>query len=183
MLPRYDTVVGGIAIGPTVERQMRPCNGRVSTAGYEAASGSPVAMEPAYLPAGTVRAELTMGRGVVLCDGEPIAAWADYTIPVDLDAFRQVVSGEKTWFEVQHGGFITIGRFYGEPAIQNGIIATERWKVVDFLDGTAVAGGPVIEAGWGISAVYVYRDGVMTAVVAGDLPLHETLRIAEGLFK
>jgi len=171
--PRSEQIVAGIRVGPDVEREWK-CT-RPKDSGPDPA----LRLAPTHLP---TEATLFESRE------DECASELEYVIETDPDAARLISSGEKSYFEVNHGGLIEIFRFRAGPAYESSI-ASDHWFTGSVAGRPAAIGAPIIDlgtgpfAGMGPSIVIVHEDGILTVVEAENLSLAEILRIAEGVFQ
>lgn len=176
LLPRVDTVVAGIAVGPGAERSGGPC-GTASPVDidFSEARDTRVDVTPGYLLPG---AELESSQAV-RCGGDVAFAMLTYRLPVASDLRERLAAGESYW-DIPRGGSVEIIRFIGDPAENVGLPA-ERWEERSIVGLPAAVGHPVLDEGLGEGYVLVHADGVLTVVRTGNVSLAELLRIAEGV--
>jgi hypothetical protein len=164
--PRFEGVVNGIrlyslAAGPDLQRKdacwgAKP--GEAEELTMSAVAGTPMEIIPTYLPPGAE--EVDPMEPPVACKGT-------------------VVSVQRHWIVRGEGDFFITHR-QGEQAIQVDTSA-DRVSAATVGGKPAVLVAPLAPDGFGPSVVVVAEDFGLTSVVALDLPLEETMKIAEGL--
>jgi hypothetical protein len=165
--PRFDQVVNGITVGPTAfARGVPTCPQGLEDAPVTRAAGTPLQVEPAYLPEG---AREDGDAAAVVCQGVVAAAQRLYSVAAD------PARGSR-------GGRFSIVRWRGEPRAPV-TIAAERWTAGAVGGRPAAIATPILPIGLGESAVVAYSDGIVTVVQAANLPIEEVRRITEGVFR
>lgn len=164
--PRLDATIADIRLGPSVDMTNKLVN---CPTGYEqAAPGYVVPTEtsaaPEYLPS---TAEST-SSGAVLCNGQVVAAEADYSILGDRATGRL-------------GGRLQIYRFRGERLFQIDV-PQDRTRQGTVAGRAAVIVSPVTEDGWGLSAIFVYEPWGLTTLRVYGMTEQELVRVAESLY-
>jgi hypothetical protein len=164
--PRFEGVVNGIrlyslAAGLDLQRK-DACWGakpeEIEQLTMSAVAGTPMEIIPTYLPPGVE--EVDPMESPVACKGI-------------------VVSVQRHWIIRGKGDFFITHR-QGEQAIQVDTSA-DRVSTATVGGKPAVVVAPLAPDGFGPSVVVVAEDFGLTSVVALDLPLEETVKIAEGL--
>jgi hypothetical protein len=181
--PRFNQVINGIAIGPTVKGEGCPGGVLSDEIPGEATIGSAVEISPAYLPDGAVPTGIAH---YYACTGTPVNAQVDYYVAPDDAEMQRVSRGEMTFFDARHGGWFYIRREQtSTPIYFGGPIASERFHPASVLDYPAAIGNPIFEAGFGPAAVLVWdKDRQLLTIVEGtDLTVAELTRIAEGVIR
>jgi hypothetical protein len=180
-LPRANVVVNGIEVGPTVRRSNTLCDGdnRPVSINPEEAQSSRVAIRFGYMPEGS---EVQFSDAIA-CQDQPAA----YEVRVDLPAlesqeFKRRLDAGESYFELPHGGGFSVYRMIGAPAFESGI-PVERWSAGEIANLPAAIGRPILEDGFGNSAVIIHQGGVLTVVRGSHISLTELIRITEGLFQ
>ena len=164
--PRFEGVVNGIrlyslAAGPALQRKdacwgAKPGEGEELT--MSAVAGTPMEIIPTYLPPGAE--EVDPMEPPVACKGI-------------------VVSVQRHWIIRGKGDFFIWHR-EGEQAIATDASA-DRVSAATVGGKPAVLVAPLAPDGFGLSTVIVAEEFGLTLVVGLDLPLEETVKIAEGL--
>lgn len=179
--PRYDQVINGIEVGPTVELRQRPpqCQAGDTIAPEDAEAIPELEITPAYLPEFAVH-DSSEADG---CLAYPLVLFEHYSIPADPAAAERISTGEMSWFEVRHGGiFHIIRRRMDEPRLRVEHIAAERWEPRTIAGMPAAIGRPIIGSlGPGMVLIWNEENGVLTQVSGDDMALEELVQIAEGL--
>lgn len=176
--PRYDQVINGIAIGPSVPEPAQQACLREETPDAADVAASRVAFRPRWLPDGS----LLDHERTAACGGVAVLFQQRFYVPPDESADADIRSGRKTYFEVGHGGGFTIRReLLSEPYARSDL-ASERWTATKVAGRPAAIAKPMLE-GFGESSVVVWDDGVQTTIEADGLTVDDILRIAEGLFE
>ena len=181
--PRFDQVINGIAIGPTVKGEGCPGGVKSDEIGVQATVGTAVEISPAYLPAGAVPSGI---EHYYACSGTPVNAQVYYYIAPDEDQMQRVSRGELTFFQAQHGGWFAIARLQTPtPLYFGGGIASERFHPGSVNGYPAAIGAPIFAEGFGPAAVLVWDEDrqLLTIVEGGDLTVDELTRIAEGVMR
>jgi hypothetical protein len=165
--PRFEGVVNGIRLyslsaAPDVQRKDACSDAKPEEAEELTLSdvaGTSMEIIPTYLPAGAEEVEPM----------EP---------PV---ACKGIVVSVQRWWIIRGKGDFFITHRQGEQAIQIDTSA-DRVSAATVGGKPAVVVAPLAPDGLGPSAVIVAEDFGLTYVVGLDLPLEETMKIAEGLY-
>jgi len=181
--PRYNQEIAGIMVGPDIDRRLCPEPVLADEITKAETSGTPVEVEPDYLPEGAQ--EDKGGADFGACEGEPALATRRYQVAPDEEQMRRVAAGELTFFEAQHGSGITVHRRLSVLPRFMLNLPSERMRAGEVNGLPAVLVEPMFIEGYGHSAVIVWDEGtsVLTAVQATDLTLEETIRIAQGVLE
>lgn len=178
--PRYDQVINGIAIGPSVQRPQPPVCTSGDLLSPDQASRIPeLVLQPTYLPAfSELDSEEADG-----CQQQPVAYFTHYFIPADPNAAEVISRKEASWFEVRHGSiFHIIRRKMESPALRVPEIASDRWEATTIAGKPAAIGRPILGSlGPGMVLQWDDENGVLTQVSGDNIALAELIRIAEGL--
>jgi hypothetical protein len=169
--PHYDQVIADILIGPDVVPKWCPAGVKVNRLPLEAAVGTRLEFDPAYLPEDTRESE----------DEAGLSGCGD--VPVHL---------ERHYWQrgnaVRYGGFVHIRRtLTSEPAVQVRRPA-ERMKQGQIAGLPAVIVEPMLPEPYQhwtevTIAVWDEQANVFSVVETTGFTLDETIRIAEGLFR
>jgi hypothetical protein len=183
-MARPDGVVNGINVGPGVKPGAPSgCGGAdyvsVMSAELHATDWGAAIPHPTYLPAG---ATLEREEGLA-CHGRLAAFIGAYRLPVDSSAIDKVASGQTSWFDVAHGGFVEIRRTAVVSPAAMAPFPRERMASATVAGHGAVVIAPVLKRGFGEGRVIVWGDGFLTEVIGMHLTSAELVAIAEGLFK
>lgn len=178
---RYDQVINGIPIGPTVKQpEQQEClrAAREPGAAARQATISGLSLRPGYLPPGAVVEEsLTTS-----CGAETVSLFQSYFVPPVEDSEAQLRAG-KNWAAVGHGASFTIFRETTLfPSVQSGL-PSARWHAATVAGRPAAAAGPLLAEGYGESEIVIWENGVQTTVHGVMLTLSELTQIAEGLYR
>ncbi|MCX7618460.1 hypothetical protein [Tepidiforma sp.] len=179
-LPRYDQVVNGIAVGPSAKHESRWCApGQAQWVDAREADGTPLAL-PGSFPAGGVPGEARAVR----CGDTIVHTEVTIAFPASPTAAAKVASG-KSWFDVQHGGVMTI---YKDLATSPGFasqIASERWEAASVNGLPAALGRAVLRDEFGESAVVVWdeRRNLQVVVRGVDVHVDDLLAVAAEALK
>ncbi len=181
-LPRFDQRINGIAVGPTSSHASAGLceQGAAQWVSAAAANGTPLAVNPDWLPNGAV----TGDAKAVRCGAAIVHTEAAFEIPPAPDLASRVQSGES-WFDLQHGGQIFIYRDHvAAPGFESSI-ASERWEPGNINRLPAAIGRPVLRSEFGESAVVVWdaERGMQTVVRGFDVELTDLVALAEELTK
>lgn len=176
--PRYDQVLNGIAVGPTVRVEAPRCRGYFQSVD-QAAKDPLLSIEPGYLPPSS---QLESKEADGCADGAT-KYFLHYVIPGDLSQGEKVARREANWFEIQHGSYFhIIRRKQATPALQVSSIPAERWSAAIIGGKPAAVARPIIGSfGEAMVLVWDASAGVLTQVGGDNLALEELIRIAEGL--
>lgn len=161
---RFDDDLNGIRIGPSVTPQSPCAPGEARAVSEEAAVGTPLEIQPAYLPPGSI----PIGSDASMCRDQVIGTVREYTIPAASPASR-------------FGGHLLVVRSAGSHEVSLNE-AADRASAVTIAGRPAVAFRPLTPEGWGPSALVVAEPWGITRLQATGLPAHELQRIAEGLY-
>lgn len=180
--PRFDQEINGIRVGPTVANAPAPeaCRGLPALT-PETIDDPELTREPGYLPAFS-EFEFAEADG---CAGHAQEFFRHYVVPADPAAADLVTSGEKSWFDVRHGGvFHVIRRRMDQPRLNVSEIAAERWQAGTIAGRPAAIARPIIGS-FGPAMVLVWdKDtGILTQVSGDDMALEELTRIAESFWQ
>ncbi|MCJ7509549.1 MAG: hypothetical protein MUP14_01490 [Dehalococcoidia bacterium] len=164
--PRFEGVVNGIrlyslASGADVQRKDTCSDAKPEEAEELTMSdvvGTPMEIVPTYLPPGAE--EVAPMEPPVACKG--------------------IVVSVQRWWTMRGKGDFFITRRQGEQAMQIDTSA-DRVSTATVGGKPAVVVAPLAPDGFGPSVVIVAEDFGLTYVVGLDLPLEETMKIAEGL--
>ena len=164
--PRFEGVVNGIRLydtnaDPAVQRKDACSDAKpdeVEHLTMSAVAGTPMEIIPTYVPPGAE--EVDPMWPPVACKGT-------------------VVSVERRWI-IRGKAHFYISRRQGEQAIATDA-SRERVSAATVGGKRAVLVDPITPDGFGQSAVIVAEEFGITIVSAFDLPLEETVKIAEGL--
>lgn len=164
--PRHDQVIAGITIGPKVERKLtHSCSSPVEALKPEEAGESAVSLSLVRVPNNGVVAE----SYVSVCDGIALSASLHATMPPDpAIGFR--------------GGWLSIYKAQALPQVSSSI-PSERWTEGKVGSRPAAIASPLLEDGFGRSAVVVFADGVLLSIAASGLTTDEVVAIAEEQLK
>jgi hypothetical protein len=186
--PRYDQVINGIAVGPTVERTDLICgpdaDWRVVEPGAE--RGTDLEIDPSYLPAGAHVLDRPLDDfAFMTCDGQIASTGLSVGVAAEPGAAARLAEGDS-WFAVRTGGVINVHKRLYQPGATPGEftdIPAEHWYAETVAGLPAAVGRPILDAGLGSGAVLVWDQdiGVLTTVWASDLSLDELLKVAEGV--
>lgn len=181
--PRFDQEFNGIKVGPTVKvASSGLCKqGEAMYVDPQSAEGSPLAIADTALPSG---ATLDQAR-VIRCNSTVVAVEHDYIIPAADGAESKIRNGEASWFDVQHGGAISVFRGFKEYPAQDSSIAADRWFAGTVAGHPAAIARPVLDGGFGRSLVVVWEadQGIETVISGTEVRLDDLLRIAEEVAK
>lgn len=165
--PTFEGVVNGIRLyGPDAERAVQrkdACSDarpdEIEHVTMSAVVGTPMEIEPTYLPAGAEQVDPMWPP--VVCKGT-------------------LAYVQRQWIVRGKDVDIRISRRQGEHAIPTDASA-ERVSAGTVAGKPAVLIEPLTPEGYGYSSVIVAEDFGLTIVSAFGLPLEETVKIAEGL--
>jgi hypothetical protein len=178
-LPRTNKVVNGIAIGPSEETTLAGCHSDElePLEGEKLADGGWGAAKPAIgaLPDGaSLEAEMGLACG-------PQLVWyeASFTLPFDQRDREAVASGEISWFDTRHGGFVEVRRIRAAaPVIQ--LAAADARVEADSINGhAAVTVAPVFPQGFGEGSVTSWDGEFLTTVTGMHVATEDLRRIAQ----
>jgi hypothetical protein len=172
-LSRYNRVLAGIGVGPTVEM-----------GGYDASQcvGRLLEISPRHLPEGAEIDPLATFSNDVCGDGM-VRNEVTYRIPPDEADAARITRGEVNFFDAKHGGsFLIYKRFIAVPAWQNSF-PSDRLRPGSINGHPAVIGEPLFPQGFGQSMILMWEadTGVLTVLTGMDIPSAEMLRIAQGV--
>lgn len=175
--PRYDQVINGILIGPTVPTfdSGKCVPGQAVWASEQAIASSSLAINPAYLPAGAI-----LDRKIgTACGGQLVSAEKDYVIPAAPGIDGQLRSGAVNYFDAQHGGAFQIFRDSLKAPSWQSKLASQRWFTTQINGYPAAEAHPIFDAGFGDSAIVVWQTGVQTVIIGQSISLADLTKIAE----
>jgi hypothetical protein len=181
--PRFDQVINGIAVGPTVDDPgVRDCSPgeAVSVTDFATAQGSPLRIVPSYLPNSVIEGRHEASS----CRGKVVNHVVEYEIPAAAGADAKIASGQVRWDEIEHGGKLTIFRSLSiGPVYRTSNYAADRWRSATVLGLPAAVAEPILPMGLGRSAIVSWdsKTGVRTVVTGSSRKLDELVRVAEGL--
>jgi hypothetical protein len=164
--PRFEGVVNGIRLYPTgsaspPERTWACSDAKpeeIQHVDMSAVAGTAMEIVPSYLPPGAE--ETSSALPPVICKGTVAYVQRDWNMPGD--------------------GLFFIARREGQRVIDIDASA-ERVSPTTIGGKPAVLVAPLAADGYGPSAAIVAEEFGLTVVSAVDLPLKETVKIAEGL--
>ena len=164
--PRFEGVVNGIRLysldaGPDVQRKDACSDAKPEEAEELTMSdvaGTPMEIIPTYLPPGAE--EVDPMEPPVACKG--------------------IVANVQRWWIIRGKADFYVSRRQGEQAIATDASA-ERVSAATVGGKSAVLVAPLAPDGFGQSAVIMAEDFDITIVSGLDLPMEETMKIAEGL--
>jgi hypothetical protein len=110
----------------------------------------------------------------------------DYRIAPDEEDLRLVENGQLSFFDANHGGYVTVHRSVLEtPAYHGGGIASDRFRPANVAGYAAVIGDPIFAEGFGLAAVVVWdpERQVLTVVEGSDIVVDDLVRIVEGILR
>lgn len=181
--PRYDQVINGIAVGPTVAIPDVPdCEQgeSIALADLAVAQRSDLRIVPDFLPHGAIESR----RAAISCRDIVTVQSVTYEVPAAANADALIKSGQAKWEDVETGGRIDVVRSRAsEPSFRSTNFAAERWKARTLNGHAAAVAEPALAIGLGRSAVVVWdaEHGVLTVLTASNRRLDELVRVAEGL--
>ena len=177
--PRFDQMVNGIPIGPTVSVAS---SGRCEVGGgpvtRSVADASKIAVSPKYVPVAAALERQTAGG----CDGEAVTVEERYVIPPADGLDTQLRSKQITWSAAQHGGSIEVFRSYKTSPGVVSDIPSERWSATTISGFPAAVAAPILPMGFGPSSIVVWDGQVQTVVTGIDITLADLIKFAEGLY-
>jgi len=188
--PRFDQVINGIAVGPTVE-----ISGTICGPGTEPRSakpgderGTPVEIIPKYVPAGArVLAPWTDSGNFVRCGDRMAVSTLHIALAAVDDVDKRVAAGES-WFQVPHGGLVGIAKWQFRQDAQPKLpaqVPASSWFATSIGGLPAAVARPAVDAGLGqgVVAVWNKETAVMTIVDSRNLSLEELIKVAEGVIR
>ncbi|MCA9831521.1 MAG: hypothetical protein R3B97_08565 [Dehalococcoidia bacterium] len=178
-LPRFDQEVNGILVGPTAPdedsglcHENRPRWAELAEANAVSPGFIP---DLASLPATASIAE----QKIVICG--PVVNSAEVTIelPAGPDSGAAIQAG-RSWFDVDHGGHVSVYKFRTIAPSWRSQIASERWEATEAAGHPAAIGRAVLRDEFGESAVVVWdaENGIQLVVRGFDVELDLLLTIA-----
>jgi hypothetical protein len=186
--PRYDRVVNGIAVGPTVDDRMSSSvcgpDAPPTDAELSDARGTPLEISPRYLPAGAEVANPEPAVSV-RCGDQIAVAGLTVGIRSAPDAEERIAKGES-WFVVPHGGSIIVHKWRlrpgAVPEVQS-FAPAEHWFEMTIGGLPAAVNRPIFDAGLGFADAVVWdeRLGVLTVVHSFNVSLAELVKFTEGV--
>lgn len=179
MAPVYDQVINGIAVGPDVLRLTDKCDAVGTAVDISDAPPGRVAIDLPYLPEG---ASTSLGD-VALCGDDPVS----FSVDIEIDGLsdrnlRERMNRGEAFFDLPHGGWISVHRFVGGPAMESSLPA-RQWESGMIAGIPAAIGHPLFDDGFGIAHLIVHSEGVVTSIQATNVSLSELIRVAEGVLK
>ena len=162
--PVFDGELNGLRIGPSVNPRGLCTPGEVRHAPMDVAVGTPMEIQPQYLPPESNQYESVTS----VCGDRVIGVFREYAIAPDSARFG--------------GGRVSIARRTGghEVPLQQ---AASRASAVSIMGRPAVAFRPLTPEGWGSSALVIAEPWGTTTLQAFGLPAEELQKIAEGLYR
>lgn len=184
--PRVEQVINGIRIGPDVrgDSHVGCAPGSSYWADPESARGTPVWIEPSYLP------DDALGDGeprlrdmeAVACEETAISLRVMYGRAAAPDVMERLAGGES-WFDIPTGGYVTIFRSISRGPNVTSSEASDRWYGTTIDGLPAAVAKPILERGLGEAwAVTWNPDTEVVTIIRGlNMTADEVIRIAEGL--
>jgi hypothetical protein len=182
--PRYRQVVGGIELltEPFDPNPDNPCKDPQFTTPARTA-GTDLAIRPDALPASAVIDEGFTED--IECAGVVVHTARFYVIPQDQAGAAKHLSGQASWFDVEHGGRYYIVRVRSpKPRWAQTEVPSEQWEAAVIAGLPAAIGRPILPD-FGNSGVIVWDEKrqIVTWVQGTDRPIAEVIRVAEGLVR
>jgi len=183
--PRYGQVINGIAVGGTVVPDNGFCTGRSARwIDPERARGTPVWIEPGYLPADALEGGVPRHVEAQAVECSAGVAWLEVTYGRSAapDVTERLARGES-WFDIPTGGFIRILRTQGSGPAAHSALAADRWYEATINGLPAAVGRPILDRGLGDGMVVMWdaEHNLTTVILALNLSTAELLKVAEGL--
>lgn len=184
--PRVEQVINGIRIGPNVESDwLADCPPRsIFWAEPESVRGTPVWIEPSYLPDDALEDGEPRLRDMeaVACEETAISLRVMYGRAAVPDVMERLARGES-WFDIPTGGYITIYRSSAQGRNVTSSEASDRWYGTTIDGLPAAVARPILERGLGEAwAVTWNPDTEVVTIIRGlNMTADEVIRIAEGL--
>jgi len=176
---RFDQVINGIAVGPTVSvassgRCTNQTARSVPLAGLDA---GPLTLPTLPVPASAV----IDSESAIACDGQVVLVERSYALRPAPDAERKTRTGEASWFDIDHGGAVSIYRGFKQFPAQDSDIAAHRWSATTVAGLPAAVRKPILDEGFGPAIVVVWDSarGIQTVVTGLDVPLSALITVAE----
>lgn len=168
VLPRFDQVVNGIAVGPTAMHKSGTwCTpGQAQWVDASEAMGTPLAF-PEQFPAGGVPTDARAVR----CGDTIVHSEVTVEFPASPTSAAEIASG-KSWFDVQHGGQMSIYKdLFAAPGFSSRI-AAEHWESATVNGLPAALGRAILRDEFGESAVIVWDEQRNLQVVVRGFDVH-----------
>lgn len=175
--PRFDQEINGIKVGPTVKISGAPfCyNTNAAYVGADEAALSPLDFTVTQMPPGFALDRET----IIACSGRVAVVEREYVAMPAPGIESKIASGEISWFDAQHGGKVSVSRSYADyPALTSGISA-DRWSAGTVNGRPAAVGRPILDGGFGDSALVVWDDGVQLTLTGLEVKLSDLMRVAQ----
>jgi hypothetical protein len=181
-LERGDQTVNGLSLGPSTQSaSFANCApgeaeelGASSLKDIEWGIAKP---EVGYLPAGAIE-DYEAGLS---CRESLVWYSISFRLPLDEGDASRVRSGDLSWFEARHGGFVEVRRSRLDSPVFNNNAPTARVSEGSVSGRPGVIVAPVIKGGFGEGSVTVWDGTYLTQVNAMHLSAEEMVKVAEGV--
>ncbi len=179
--PRFDQVVNGIRVGPTVAYDGAPpcAPGAATLVGAAEANGTP--LETPFQPGrGTLQRDDT-----IACNGALVAHELEYYTAPDPNLDANLRSGRARWETSAHGTALSIYRSLTSAPAWNCGIAADRWYAGSIKGMPAAIARPAHDIGLGVSTIVIWdpKAGVQTTLVATNMTIGQLTAFAEALYR
>lgn len=120
-------------------------------------------------------------ESAIACDGQVVLVERSYALRPAPDAERKTRTGEASWFDIDHGGAVSIYRGFKQFPAQDSDIAAHRWSATTVAGLPAAVRKPILDEGFGPAIVVVWDSarGIQTVVTGLDVPLSALITVAE----
>lgn len=183
--PRYAQTISGIRlVPPRGDESVAACKpGEAKYASQESGDASSLAVRSPYLAAS---AQLDPAfTEQIECAGRIVVLERFYVVQHEPAAPERITSGEVSWFDVEHGGYLWVTRMIlTGPAWGGADVPSDQWSEAT-VAGLPAAVGTTAMQGFGHSSVVVWdaSTGILTAIKALDRPIEEVLKVAEEVIR
>jgi hypothetical protein len=167
--PLFEGTLAGIYIANGASGPAYKCEGTGTLSeDVSEADGTAVDVRLDAVPESLITEQMSLTTS--LCDGMPYAAEVHYLIDAD-----------EEW--APFGGSVMLYRHHGEP-IASVAIPAWRWEEREIASLRVAVAHPILDdLGLGQSAVVAYREGVVTVILANEIPFHRLLNIGEEVLR
>ena len=183
--PRYAETINGIRlVPPRGDESVAVCKpGEAKHATRESGDGSVLAVRSEYL-ASSAQLDPAFTEQIE-CAGRIVVLERFYVVQHEPGAPERIGSGEVSWFDVEHGGYLWVTRMIlTGPAWGGADVPSDQWSAATVAGLPAAVGTPAMP-GFSHSSVVVWdaNTGILTAIRALDRPIEEVRRVAEEIVK